>query len=355
MIKMKSTIEEINNYYKSIYKKVGKPLVKDPFFKTLFTKKIAKFSEQITDEDNDFNSLFEIPEYTNASDSDYLIAQSKLRTQLKKRVQKEFPKNFSEPAKVEGINIIFLRECLNCLNRSIYWLLNYYRNLDEFNFHSKVQNLYYSELFVHLAISRYLGYALTWISETKSAITIKRVKTSSSSDQFCENHSISLNYKGEGGTHEAIFVKLRYLIRDEVELPESFVKVWLQPYFKPSLIKEDRISFVYDISDPINDPLHPALKPYVKDIGSFCFLDGYSEYDDGSEAATEWISDTYGAWGYKEEHISNLIKWMIEQLEIINANWHLREISNYIDNFNCGLYPENMKKTISIIQSWFRT
>lgn len=161
---MKYSIVELESYYKDLYKvHFQHPFqLENSFFKKFYFDAFENFAQKWSNKDNDFNELFVVPwPIDNCFNEDYLNKRSKLKKLFKKNLKDTWKGEFTDKDFIKSLNIKFLNESIICLDRSIYWFLNYCRNLDGDSLNAKLQNLYYSEFFIHLSIGRFLGLAYT--------------------------------------------------------------------------------------------------------------------------------------------------------------------------------------------------
>ena len=281
-------------------------------------------------------------------------SRSNLRKKFLKLCKTSLPNEITKPTTIKTLNKYSLNESLICLDRSIYWLLNYYRNRDGYCLNSKIQNLYYSEFFMHLSISRFLGLAFTWISEINLPIKIQIEKINDDTTKSLENN-MKMNViirPSMGGMHDTTFIQIRSHINQNIDLPDSSIAQWFKPSVLTSLMKDERVESVYDISLARNDPWYFAHHSVASEYNSYCFLDGRGKYFTNDLDADEYILKKYGDWGYKEDHIGTLIKWMIDRLKGLNAKRKIRQISKSIKNFDDGLYPDTLREPKSILLEW---
>jgi len=278
-----------------------------------------------------------------------------LLSEFKNLIRNNYQLEIIDSTIIQTINQYLLNESFACLERSIYWLLNYYRNLDGYSLNSKLQNLYYSELFIHLSIARYLGLAYTWISNLNLPIKTQIQKISNDpTKRYEENMKIKVSINPKmGGMHTAIFISIRQHIEENIDLPNSTVSQWFKPSYITSIFKEEREKVIYDISSGQNDPWHFAHHGVANEYSNYCFLDGGNRYFMGDPEVDEYISDKYADWGYREAHIGDLIKWMIERTKIVKAKRFLNKTIEKINSFDNGLYPKPIKEMKSILLNWF--
>lgn len=223
-----------------------------------------------------------------------------------------------------------------------------------------MQNFYYSELFIHLSISRFLGLAFTWIPDLGLLFKVQIAKVSNnSSKSFEENMKIKVNISSGGGMHKMIIVQIRNHIDENIILLSPILACWFSPSYITSMLKKVREDHVYDISKSQNNPWISLNKIYAKTCRELCFLEGldtyayldpefyefcYGEYEDSEE---------YYNWGHREHMLGILMKWMADRLKEINAEYKIREIFGYLNDFDKGLYPDSMERTIETIKFIF--
>jgi hypothetical protein len=352
---MKFTLQELVSYYAEIYKTFT-PIAEDKhfFIKPYFTRNFEDFARNNSTLSTNFSSLFELPDFNQINDLDYMQSRSRLRREFIRLCKTSFSHEIIEPLKIEGLNTYFLNESLTCLDRSIYWLLNYYRNRDGFCLNAKIQNLYYSEFFIHLSISRFLGLAYTWISKINLPIKIQIEKIRNDSTKSL-NHNMKINVTIRppiGGMHETTFVQIRNHIKQNIDLPDSEVSLWFEPSFITSLSKNEREEFVYDISVGVNNPWHSAHHSLAEEYNTYCFLDGGKNYYTNDPNGDEYIDNKYRDWGYRDAHIGILVKWMIERLKALNAKRKLKQIKEILEGFDGGLHPDIVREAKSILLNW---
>lgn len=354
---MKFKLQEIDNYYCNLYKTLNPiGMQKHYYLKRFYEKHIQKIANISENGIKDFSFLFNQPDITQINDRNYFQSRVQLRSEFKNILKKKYPPEITDATIIKTINQYLLNESLICLDRSIYWFLNYYRNMDGYSLNTKLQNLYYSEFFIHLSIARYLGLAYTWISELNLPIKTQIQKINDdSSKKFEENMKIKVSINPKiHGMHETIFLQIRYHIEENIDLPISTVSQWFEPSYITSIFKDERETVVYDISRGQNDPWYfSAHKNLANEYSNYCFLDGGNQYYKGDPDIDQYIYDKYADWGYREAHIGDLIKWMTERLRAIKANRILKIITENITNFDDGLYPNSLREPKSILLKWF--
>ena len=187
-------MSEIDEYYSKIYKSLNPiGMVKAYYLKRFYGDRINKYADISENGIKDFSYLFGIPSIAQIYDKKYFSSRKQHVREFKNLIKDSYPEEITEAGTIKVVNGYLLNESLACLNRSIYWLLNYYRNIDGYSLNSKLQNLYYSEFFIHLSIARYLGLAYTWISKLSLPIKTQILKISSdSSKTYEENMKISV-------------------------------------------------------------------------------------------------------------------------------------------------------------------
>ncbi len=354
---MKFKLQEIDDYNSNLYKTLNPiGMQRHYYLKPYYERHFQKFADINENGIKDFSSLFYQPDITEINDKNYLQSRGQLKREFKNLLKQKFQPEITDASVIKTINQYLLNESLICLNRSIYWFLNYYRNMDGFSLNPKLQNLYYSELFIHLSIARYLGLAYTWISELSLPIKTQIQKINNDpSKSYEENMKIQVVIAPKiSGMHETIFIQVRYHIEENIDFPTSTISQWFEPSYIASIFKDERETVVYDISSGQNDPWYFSVhKGLAEEYSNYCFLNGEKEYYTGDPDVDQYIYDKYGDWGYREAHIGGLIKWMTERLRAIKANGILRTIAKNIKNFDVGLYPNSFKKPKSILLKWF--
>lgn len=350
---MKISIAELVEYYRGLYPTLNFRAEDRAYLKTYFQNLFSNYANSISTSTKNYNMLYRVPDLHEYGDPNYLKLMSQLKKEFKDRCKKGLPKEITDIDIKRSFGKSFLNESLTCLDRSIYWFLNYKRNMDEFSLNSKIQNLYYSEFFIHLSIARFIGLSYTWIKEFGSPIKLQFIKINDlSSNTFEEKIKIESSFNVKGGMHQTIFIQIRYHIEQNVDLLKSVVSEWLEPTYMTSLIQNERENFVYDISRSVNNPWHNAHRALSEEYRNWCFLDGGNRYLNGIEENDTYIHEKFGNWGYREAHVGNLIKWMFERLKEIGAIRKINQMKRLINGFDEGYYPDSVNEAKLILLSW---
>ncbi len=348
-------MQELITHYTELYKDFNYSIRKRAFFKKYINRTLSRVADESSTNESNFSELFKFQYITDLEETSYFEDRRNLIKDYKKHLKKNLLKEIFDPEIIRSFNRIFLNESLQCLDRSIYWFLNYCRNLDGSSLNANIQNLYYSEFFIHLSIGRFLGLAYTWVNELDTLFKIYLEKSGNYPTKSFEKNlkiNVALSDKG-GGMHNLIYVQTRYHIRNHIDMPESTVSKWFEPHYIKSVLKKEREEYIYDISNPRNNPWDKLHERFSKEYRNLCFLEGFNHYDVNNGGEAEYIYSKYLDWGYREHHIGILIRWMANRLKDMNAEYKINQILTYLEEFDRGLYPESLEQRIIMMRSWF--
>ena len=250
-----------------------------------------------------------------------------------------------------------LIESLCAFERSIFWFFNYKHNFDPFNRVASEQALYYSEFFSIVAITRFLGGSLNHTPLGLFKINLQ-----------WKNEIISINHKPKSRSSHGSYSNLFYELMDEMDFTnyEYFKRLrdnsWMRK--KGFLMIEDRKENVYDLTSRTGDPFKNALYGDLHEMSigasrSWNFLEsieeiydrtGQNDYDGG---LAEFLQREYEDIGYREDHIGEYWRFLINSLKNINnINFYFDNLTSKISRYEECKSVELDENTKRILFKW---
>ncbi len=232
--------------------------------------------------------------------------------------------------KAEGVLQALLTKSSIALEKSVYFFLNYrYNREGSFHWASR-QSEYYAEFFAVIALSRFLGLAITYVP------LIGQLQTEVDWEKGVVNIKIR-NTKHGGHLDQFNLLKSRHVQFDFLDdsIKEGFRKS------DKFLLTSERISRVYEFGRKSNVFHLTGNKQGV----SLCFLGGLDgesikqieiDSEDDSKLADfeDDLMDKYADWGYAEYNIGVYQKQVIDFLKSIGDSTRkfLKELSWNVGN-----------------------
>lgn len=353
----KITISEIENIYKQYQLDNAEfHLWDNRFFKHYIRKSLDQILKDLDVKGSIFD--FDPMDYKGLSNEEKAKKGQEFE-KLKKTFKSSIEKNITKPDEVDTLNLIFLTESISCLDNAIYWFLNYKLNCSRFTRKAGMQSLYYSEFFALNSIAEFLGIAINYQEELNEPYKICRFRQKT--NPHLQIRIEPFNSSGHAGRFNVVkdFFNQKIDLSDSIDLNE-----WFNNGNVKSLLKSQRETYVYDISDKSNYPwnfsYYPNNEKYImeEERKNYCFLNGDELYsnqdisDDDPSGFYDYITLIYSNWGYEEHHIGTLIKWMIQRLHNINAKSYINRTKDILENFMPDNRPDEIKAPIEIIISW---